>query len=271
MPNNDLFSGIPALDDTQGLDNLMTQQSLDSMGVNAQVPTALEQNVDTNAQQPATEPTVPQQSQTGYTSEQIAQLIARNQQLESQFQQQQQIAQQRAVQQQAQQPLYNERQRQIINELLNRGVSIDRIAAALNRNRQANAVQNATLQKIQNIEQYLQQQEYAKAESEFEQKMLTFGDKFGLSEDDLVYFGNLALSKGINVAQVSDLEAVFRAVLPEQYALRMQRINNNATSQIYGGVSVGETPRATANKLEDAYVDAFMKQTMPNQYGMFKK
>lgn len=274
MPNNDLFSGIPSLDDTQGLDDLLTQQSLDAMGVGSQVPSALEQIVEPAQQtEPAQQPQVqqqqqPQQEPTGYTSEQIAQLIARNQQLEARFQQQQ-VAQQ---QQQQQNPVgYSDQQKRIINELLNRGVPIERIAAALNKNRQSNAVQTATLQKLQQIEQYLQAQEYQKAQTEFVNKMTAFGDKFGLSEDDLVYFGELANSKGINVIQATDLESVFRAILPEQYALRLQRINNNPTSQIYGGVNVNDIPRATASKAEDAYVDAFMRQSMPNQYGMHKK
>ena len=267
MPNNDLFSGIPTLDDTQGLENLINQQTLDSMGVSSQTPAALEQNVDQGTQTadpaPAQQPSQPQ-----YTSEQIAQIVARNQQLEAYAQQQQAS---RQMQHQQSQPLYNERQRQIINELLNRGVSVERIAAALNKNRQANAVQDATVQKLQQIEQYLQQQEYEKAYNEFAQKMFSFGDKFGLSENELVVFGETAAAKGIDVTKATDIEAVFRAVYPEQYALRVQRLNNNATSQIYGGVSVGETPRATTNKVEDAYVDAFMKQTMPNQYNLFKK
>lgn len=275
MPNNDLFSGIPALDDQEGLENLINQQALDSMGVSAQQPTALEQNVS-NPQQQTTEPAQQQQqagTQIPYTSEQIAQIVARNQQLEAYAlqQQQQQSATQPSQQQRQAQPLYNERQIQIINELLNRGVSIDRIADALNKNRKNTVVQNETAQRLQQIEQYLQQQEYNRAYSEFEQKMFNFGNKFGLSEDDLVAFGNKADSMGIDVTRVTDLEPVFRALYPEQYALRSQRISNNNTSQIYGGVSVGETPRASANKIEDAYVDAFMKQTMPNQYNLFKK
>lgn len=266
MPDNELFSGIPSLDDQQGLENLLNQQALESMGVNAQIPSALEQNVDQNTQQISNP--APQQQETVYTSEQISQIVARNQQLEEALKGVQQNQQSQVRQaQQNQQPLYSERQRQVINELLNRGVPIERIAAALNKGRQ----NNITAQRLQNIEQYLQQQEYNKALNDFEQKMLTFGNKFGLSEDDLVYFGNLALEKGINVAYATDLESVFRAVLPEQYALRIQRINNNPTSQIYGGVNIGEPPRAAASKAEDAYVDAFMKQTMPNQYSMLKK
>ena len=269
MPNNDLFSGIPGLEDTQGLEDLINQQALEDMGINSQIPAALEQPVDPNAQQPQQNPAPQQQpAQPQYTSEQIAQIIERNQQLEAYARQQQTAQVQR---QQQQQPLYNERQIQIINQLLSKGVSIDRIAAALNKNRQANAVQNATAQRLQQIEQYLQAQEYTKAQNDFVQKMTNFGDKFGLSEDELVLFGEKANAIGIDVTRVTDLETAFRAVFPEQYALRVQRLNNRSTAPIYGGVNAGETPRITANKAEDAYVDAFMRQTMPNQYNLFKK
>lgn len=76
---------------------------------------------------------------------------------------------------------------------------------------------------------------------------------------------------GINLANVTDVEAVFRAVYPEQYAIRSQRIAGASASQIYGGASAMETPRAASSKLEDAYVDAFLKQAMPNAYGMHTK
>jgi hypothetical protein len=99
--------------------------------------------------------------------------------------------------------------------------------------------------------------------------MTTFGDKFGLSENDLVTFGNKAMTMGINLTTVTDVESVFRAVYPEQYAIRSQRIANNPTSHIYGGASTPEAPRAATSKLEDAYVDNFLKQAMPNQFNTF--
>ena len=68
-----------------------------------------------------------------------------------------------------------------------------------------------------------------------------------------------------------DLETVFKAVYPEQYAIRIQRMSPTNTSQIYGGTSIPEGNRALASKAEDAYVEAFLKQTMPNQYGMLNK
>lgn len=256
MPNNDLFSDIPALGDEQGLENLLNQQALTDMGVQP-----------TQDPEPAQEPA--QQSNT-YTNEQIQQIIARNQQLEAQLNQPQTQPVQRQVAQQNQVQGYNPQQIAIINRLLASGMTIGQINDELNK-RRANNVNPAVMQRIQALEQHLQQQQYDAAANAFEQKMLTFGEKFGLSEDELVLFGNTALSKGINVAHVTDLEAVFRAIYPDQYALRMQRINNNNTAPIYGGVSVSEAPRAQASKLEDAYVDSFLRGAMPNQYNMYKK
>lgn len=270
MPNNEIFSGIPSLDDTQGLEDYLNQQAMDSMGLNTQIPAALENQQQTDANSGNSGNADPAQTAPTYTQEQIAQIIARNQQLEAQFAQSQQPVQpQQQVQQQQvrQAPLYNDRQIGIINQLLARGVSIEEIAAHIAKSRNTAPVNSALVQRLQSIESYLQQQQYAQAEAEFIQKMTTFGDKFGLSEKELEHFGNVALEKGINVAHVTDLEAVFRAIFPDQYALRVQRMSNPSTSQFYGGASAMDTPRASASKMEDAYVDAFLKQTMPNQYG----
>jgi hypothetical protein len=92
-----------------------------------------------------------------------------------------------------------------------------------------------------------------------------------LTENDLVHFGNVAEAKGIDVTKVTDLEAVFSGLFPDQYAIRKARAASRPTSQIYGGANIGETPRATSAKLEDAYVEAFLAKSMPNQYGMFNK
>ena len=116
------------------------------------------------------------------------------------------------------------------------------------------------------VEDYLQQQQYAAEEAKFINKMNEFGAKFGLSEKELVTFGNAAMEKGINIANVTDIEAVFRVIYPEQYAIRVQRMSNAPTSQIYGGASTPENPRVSVNKLEDAYVEQFMKNSMPNAY-----
>ena len=276
MPNEIDFSGIPALDDVEGLSNLINQNALDNYVANdATPPLATPQPTPTvvsnpteSATQPATTPnTVPAQpavTAPTYTSEQIQQIIERNNQLEAYIRSKQQA-----------QPAQPVQQSPVVQRLLNMGYSMEQINNAMAK-RQAQAsnvnVQQAQImQKLQNLEQYIQQQEYAKQEDAFIDKMTSFGEKFGLSEADLVTFGNTALSKGINLIDVTDVESVFRAIYPEQYAIRTQRMSNAPTSQIFGGMSGTETPRATASKLEDAYVDNFLKHSMPNLYGMKTK
>ena len=122
------------------------------------------------------------------------------------------------------------------------------------------------LDKVNAIENYLQQSAYDKAQTEFVNKLTAFGDKFGLSENDLVVFGNTALAKGINIAQVSDLESVFRAIYPEQYAIRVQRMQHTPTSQIFGGSTMFVNPTAMSEQAADNYVEGFLKGAMPNQY-----
>ena len=274
MPNNDLFSGIPALGDTAGLENVVNQNTLNEMGYgNPTVPAALQTQPQAQpqtepetapAQDPAQPAPIAQPAAPQYTAEQVAQIVARNQQLEAQ------VRANQVPQSQPQASTYTPQQAAIIKQLIDRGVPIDRIQQALNGNRQ----QNAVIQRLQQVEQYLQNQQYAAAQNEFITKMTTFGNKFGLSEDDLVTFGNTALSKGINLTTIGtadDIEAVFRAIYPEQYAIRSQRIAGANASQIYGGANTPEAPRAAVSKLEDAYVDNFLKQSMPNQYNQFPK
>ena len=271
MPNEELFSGIPSLDDTQGMQDYMNQQTLTDMGVNGSMPAALnyednapnaDPNANTNANTNPASTNAPQ-----YTSEQIQQIIARNAQLEAGINA---IAQrQQAAQAQAQQfgrAEYNAQQAAIIKQLIDKGVPLSVIYNTLQKDSAPNRANAALNNRIQAVEQYLNQQQYAAEESKFINKMTEFGNKFGLSENDLVTFGNTALSKGINIANVSDVEAVFRAIYPEQYAIRMQRMSNAPSSQIYGGASTPEAPRAMSSKLEDAYVDNFLKGAMPNAY-----
>ena len=270
MPNDNIFSGIPALDDAAGLEQYVNNTALGEMGFNNTTLPAALQPIQTAPQQPAaqpqepavqTEPTAPQ-----YTAEQVSQIIARNQQLEAQAR-----AAQMQPQQQPMQSTYTPHQANIIKQLIDRGVPIERIQAALNVNRQQSNAAALTMQRIQNIENYIQNQQYVAEQNAFIDKMTDFGNKFGLSEDDLVTFGNMAMSKGINLTTVNDVEAVFRAVYPEQYAIRSQRLAGAPTSHIYGGTNTPETPRASASKLEDAYVDSFLKQAMPNQYAQIPK
>ena len=271
MPNEIDFSGIPALDDVEGLSNLINQNALDNYVVNDATP-PLATPQPTQTAEGATQPTAtpnpapaqPAVTAPTYTSEQIQQIIERNNQLEAYIRSKQQTPSAQPVQQSP-----------VVQRLLNMGYSMEQINNAIAR-RQAQAsnvnVQQARImQKLQNLEQYIQQQEYAKQEDAFIDKMTSFGEKFGLSEADLVTFGNTALSKGINLIDVTDVESVFRAIYPEQYAIRTQRMSNAPTSQIFGGMSGTETPRATASKLEDAYVDNFLKHSMPNLYGMKTK
>lgn len=274
MPNNDLFSGIPALGDNTGLENLLNQQALEGMGLSqAPAQPSLTQPVQTQPQvqtptaEPATDPAQPTQTPATYTSEQIAQIIARNQQLEQQL-----GARTPSIAQNNQQNVgYNDRQIAIINELMRRGMTIDQINAQLNSRRQVNTANAQLAQRVQQMEQYLQQQEYAQAEQAFEDKMWAFGNKFGLNEDDLVHFGETALANGINLANVRDVEPIFRALYPEQYSLRVQRMNSQSTSQIYGGSNIGEQPRLAVAKMEDQYVDSFLAKSMPNLYNQFNK
>ena len=272
MNENELFSGIPALGDDAGLEAYLNNTALDGMGVGTQDPTpaALQQ------QPPATEPAAPVQpaqpaqpasaapasNVPQFTAEQVAQIIARSQ-----------AAVRNTNTNPAPAPAqpagtYTAQQAATIKQLIDRGVPLERIMAALNGNRQQVAQQSAVVQRLAQIEQHLQQQQYLADQNAFVDKMTTFGNKFGLSEDELVVFGNKAQSMGINLIDVNDVEAVFRAVYPEQYAIRSQRLSGASNSQLFGGASAQEPARAAVSKLEDAYVDQFLKRSMPNQYGM---
>lgn len=263
--NDDIFSGIPSLDDPQGLEQFMNDAQVNTFGADSGIPAALQQQDPTPAPAPATEPAPAAQQSPLFTSEQVAQIVARMQQANQPAAQPQPQYPRQAQQPQAAASGYTPQQAAIIKQLIDRGVPLSAIQNTLNGNRQ-NAAAQQILDRVQGIEQYLQAQQYKVEESNFINKMTSFGDKFGLSEADLVTFGNQALSMGINLANVTDVEAVFRAVYPEQYAIRSQRIAGAPASQIYGGASAVETPRAASSKLEDAYVDAFLKQAMPNAY-----
>ena len=280
MPNeNNIFEGIPSLGDTQGLENFLNQQAANQVAPESEIPPMLQQNQGQPVQpaqdpnqvaaqgqvQPQAQPQVQPQIYTiggaQYTAAQLEQIIAQNNAMR------QQMAGQRMpnasqVQSQDNKSTYTPEQATIIKELINRGVPMERIQAAMQQN-SAQAQMNARLTSMEN---YMRQEAYAREEQAFINKMTSFGDKFGLSENDLVEFANVAMSKGINVAQVTDVEAVFRAIYPEQYAIRLQRMSTQPASQMYGGSSIPEMPRASASKMEDAYVEAFLKGAMPNQY-----
>lgn len=267
MDNNDIFSGIPTLGDEAGLENYLNNSALDNLGLgNDTTPAALQVQPGEATPTPAPAPAAPATpAAPQYSAEQVAQIVARNQQLEA--------AQAQAQMQQQQQPRspYTPYQATLIKQLIDKGVPMERIQAALNGQSSAYNAQTAIDRRVANLEGYLQQQQYEAAQNEFITRMTNFGDKFGLSEDDLVTFGNKAMEMGINLINVSNVEAVFRAVYPEQYAIRSQRIAGSASPQIYGGSVIPEPARASATKLEDAYVDQFLRNSMPNQYGMYAK
>ena len=268
MNNENLnnFSDVPSLDDIQGLENYLNNETLIQAGLGGNPATATPQPSEpVPPEVPVQQPETPQ-----YTSEQIGELIAKVNAIQAQLAQNQPAVQQPAVKTPSANVGYTVQQRQFIQNALERGYSLEQIQQVL-ANRGVNPATSQMQQDIEGIKRHLQAQEYQRAESEFINRLTVFGDKWGLSEKDLVTFGNAALQKGINIAHVTDLEAVFRAVYPEQYNIRKQRMSNTNTSQIYGGTSIPESNRAMAAKAEDAYVDAFFRQTMPNQYNNHKK
>ena len=287
MENNVDFSDIPALGDTQGLENFINNQNLQAQGLTPVQPTeqqpapaAQGQPTQPAAQgqpaqqqgQPAAQPA--QQAAPTFTREQIAQILAQADAIRAQ--QGGNGAQQQQPQQPRQAFQYTDQERNFVLNAMQRGYSLDQINQVVMQRRMQNGMvpqgNPALEQRMTQLENYLRTQEYKAAETAFIDKLSGFGDKFGLSEQDLVTFGNAALSKGINIAMPNvDLETVFKAVYPEQYAIRVQRMSPTNTSQIYGGTSIPEGNRALAGKAEDAYVEAFLKQTMPNQYGMLNK
>ena len=276
---NNIFEGIPGLADTQGLENYAANQAAtEAMGTPATTPQALTPNA-----QPATDPNAavqPQgQGQVTYTQEDIQRIIAENAQYKAQAQARAQAqAQPQNVmpQQRVAQPNSNVNPQAVaqgnpqlqmaIARALAAGYTPEQVYAAMKGNTQQAKLENQVAQ----IQNYLEQQQYQREEAAFIDKMTNFGNKWGLSEQDLVTFADKALQLGINVAQVNDVEAVFRAVYPEQYAFRAQRIaNQNNASPIYGGTSIPEAPRAAQSKAEDAYVENFLKGKMPNAYNSF--
>ena len=168
---------------------------------------------------------------------------------------------------------YSAQDQAFIARALQQGYTLEQINNFFVQQRgQSGRIDPVLEQRLSQVEQYLKTQEYKQAETAFVNRLSEFGNKWGLSEQDLVNFGNTALQKGINIAVGNvDLETVFRAIYPEQYAIRSRRMTPTNSSQIYGGTSIPEGSRANAAKAEDAYVEAFLKGAMPNQYGMLNK
>lgn len=282
MPDN-IFSGIPSLNDDTGLQTYLNNQQLTSLGIaNTEVETSAQgqQPVVQPTTQPGqsaqsvAQPTVQEQPTlqgAGYTVEDVNRILARNAELEKQVN-----AMARPTTPTTftptrtpvttPTPRYSANQINLIKQALDQGASIEQIQAALSRKPVQDGTSKELLDKVNAIENYLQQSAYDKAQTEFVNKLTAFGDKFGLSENDLVVFGNTALAKGINIAQVSDLESVFRAIYPEQYAIRVQRMQHTPTSQIFGGSTMFINPTAMSEQAADNYVEGFLKGAMPNQY-----
>lgn len=265
------FSDIPSLSDTEGLESFMQNEALKEQGL-----PPVTQDAQPVQEQPIQQPQVDNNSSTlkapeNYTSGQISQILAQLDNINRRLN-----ASQLQTQAPAQTAAYSDTERNFITEALNRGYSIDQINQVILQRRNAAAAtasKNVAIEsRIAAMEEYLRSQEYKTAETAFINKISAFGDKWGLSEQDLVTFGNAALSKGINIAMPNtDLEAIFRAVFPEQYAIRSQRMTPTNTSQIFGGTSVPENYNRTSSRAEDAYVESFLKNSMPNQYGMLNK
>lgn len=284
IPANPDFSDIPALGDVQGLDAFLNNEALAAQGLPVQkteeVTPAAQPTAAPAASDPAAQPAAPAATlpasggdSVTLTREQYQALLAgRAQQPQAPAQPQ---VPQGAQGQQAQRggSGYSAQDQIFIANALARGYTLEQINRALIAQRGAQGRINPALeQRIAQVENYLKTQEYKNAETAFVNKITDFGGKWGLSEQDLVTFGNEALKHGINIAMDNvDLEMVFRAVYPDQYAIRLKRMTPTNTSQIYGGTSVPEAGRASSAKLEDAYVENFLKGAMPNQYGMLNK
>ena len=282
MPDN-IFSGIPSLNDDTGLQTYLNNQQLTNLGIpNTEVETSAQgqQPVVQPTTQPGqsaqsvAQPTVQEQPTlqgAGYTVEDVNRILARNAELEKQVNAMARptmpttVTPTRATVT-TPTPRYSANQINLIKQALDQGATIEQIQAALSRKPAQDGTSKELLDKVNAIENYLQQSAYDKAQTEFVNKLTAFGDKFGLSENDLVVFGNTALAKGINIAQVSDLESVFRAIYPEQYAIRVQRMQHTPTSQIFGGSTMFINPTAMSEQAADNYVEGFLKGAMPNQY-----
>lgn len=275
MPLDD-FSGIPSLSDEQGLSQFLQQQELAAAGFGAAPSAAQPQEqaqpaAQAQPAQPAAQPAPqaqPEQPRT-YTQEDLAEILAQVDAIrQRQAQMQPKPASQPSAQLQGRAPAYSPQEVRFINLALAQGYSMAAIQNAINSRRAQGGYnpQVANLeQRMDALQRYLATQEYREAEAEFVDKLTEFGDKFGLSEQDLVTFGQTAMQKGINIAVGNvDLEAVFRAIYPDQYAIRSQRIAQANSSQIYGGSSAAEPTGVQSQKAAAEYARQFLLGRMPN-------
>lgn len=277
MQNENDFSDIPALGDAQGLTQFMQRQDMAAAGLGT--PPAAQP-----AQQAQAQPQVQPQAQPQAQPQQAPQVQPQLQQQAQQPAQQRTLTDaelagilarvdamrqaQRQGQPQQRAPMYSQEEVSFINTALQQGYSMEAIQSALNSRRAQTGrlpQVNALEQRLDTLQQYIENREYKAAEAAFVDKLTEFGNKFGLSEQDLVTFGQTAYSKGINIAVDNvDLETVFRAVFPEQYAIRSRRIAPANSSQIYGGSSAAEPTGAQAQKAAAEYAKQYLLGTMPN-------
>lgn len=269
MPNENQFSDIPSLSDTAGLETYLQNQSLAAQGVQ---PQAAEQAVAANqaAQgqaQPDQSASQPASGKT-YTEDDLRQIVANLDRLQAGQRNAQLQQQQQSVQRQSS---YSPQEMSFIQKALSLGYGMDAINKTI-MNRRAQASPSNINARISAIEQTLQSAAYKQAETEFVDKLSTFGDRYGLSEDDLIQFAQAAMDQGINIATSNvNLDTVFRAVYPEQYAIRTQRMQNSPSSQIYGGAAMPGNNTASAQRAASAYVENFLASRMPGQYQPPKK
>ena len=290
------FSDIPSLGDTQGLENYLNNQTLAAQGLpTQQQPAAQGQPAQPAAQgqpaqqqqgQPAAQPAAqqnpaqPAQQGNGVpqlTREQYVALLQNIDVINKRLNINTNIPGTQQTVPQQQNAGYTPQEQTFIENALKRGYNLNQINQVIMQNRAKNAgaanpQASAMDQRVAAIEEFLRSQQYLQAQNEFINRANTFATKWGLSDADLETFASEALKHGINIADSKvDMEMVFRAVYPQQYAIRSQRMSPTNASQIYGGTSIPEGSRANASKLEDAYVDNFLKGAMPNQYAASKK
>lgn len=274
MPNENQFSDIPSLSDTAGLETYLQNQQLAAQGVQ---PQAAEQAAAANqaaqpqpsADQSAGQSGAQQPAGRTYTEDELRQIVASLDRLQA-GQRNAQL-QQGQGQAQPRQPAYSQQEMAFIQKALGLGYGMDDINKTI-MSRRAQAAPANINARISAIEQTLQSAAYKQAEAAFVDKMSAFGDRYGLSEDDLVQFANAAMDQGINIAMSNvNLDTVFRAVYPEQYAIRTQRMQATPSSQIYGGAAMPGNNAASAQRAASAYVENFLASRMPGQYQPPKK
>lgn len=255
MDNNNNFSEIPALSDTQGFADYMNRQNMQNLGIQNPV-------TPSNAEPNPTEPNA--QAPTG--GNQVDTQVMIQQAVDAALARQAQHQQPAKPAQTMTSPYSADLQGQII-QALQMGYSLDQINTALNKMQGSANNVSAVERRVSNVEQTLQNYQMQQEAAEFERNMYALGDKLGLSEDDLYTFGTTALQNGIDIFKVKDVEAVFRGLYPDQYNVRIKRAQTQNSSQLYGGANMQYNAQDAQRQI-DTYVDSFLRERMP---GWFNK